>query len=113
MRALAPRHAPILGRPISFVGGGGHWVQWEGDRPVGGVLLLGSNFAPTHKLWCAFGMPPAEYSTRRGPRKWMRGVYVNATAVACEVPAGYLGDYPVSASTDDVRYSTVTSNITY
>ena len=88
-------------------------MQWEGDRPVGGVLLLGSNFAPTHKLWCAFGMPPAEYSTRRGPRKWMRGVYVNATAVACEVPAGYLGDYPVSASTDDVRYSTVTSNITY
>jgi hypothetical protein len=58
-------------------------------------------------------MPPAEYSTRRGPWKWMRGVYVNATAVACEVPAGYLGDYPVSASTDDVRYSTVTSNITY
>ena len=31
-----------------------------------GVLLVGSNFAPTDFLWCRFGVP-SEHATRRGP----------------------------------------------
>ena len=48
---------------------------------VGGVVLFGRNFAPTDFLWCAFGMPPEEYTTARGPWKWTRAVYLNASAV--------------------------------
>ena len=68
IEALVPRHAPIGGRRIHFLDGkgvwgethahdgaavSGPWAQWEGAVPSGGVLLLGSNFAPTHFLWCA------------------------------------------------------------
>ena len=79
---------------------------------TGGVLLLGRNFAPTNFLWCAFGVP-ANYASRRGPWRWSRAVYVNDSAIRCEVPSGYVGDFPVAASTDDVIFSIVTSTITY
>ena len=108
-----PRHAPIAGRLIHFEGGAGPWGQYEGDVSTGGVLLLGSNFAPTPFLWCAFGMPEAVYTTARGPWKWTRGAYVNSSAVRCEVPAGYVGDFEVAASTDDRRFSTHRATLTY
>ena len=70
----------------------------------GGVVLYGSNFVPSHFLWCAFAVPLAEASTR-GAWRWTRGVYVNASAVRCEVPRGFLGDFRVTSSTDDMHYS--------
>ena len=111
--SLHPRHAPIGGRPLDFVGGEGVWGQWRGSVPTGGVLLLGHNFAPTNYLWCAFGMPPHVYSTARGPWRWSRAAYLNASAVACEVPPGYVGDFDVAASHDDLSFSAQTSTITY
>ena len=110
---LTPPYAPLRGRPIRFAGGLGIWEQWAGDEPVGGVVVHGRNFAPTHFLWCAFGMDAARYTTARGSWKWTRAVYLHSRAVACEVPAGYLGDFPVSATTDDRRYSTRQATLTY
>ena len=79
----------------------------------GGVLLLGSNFAPTDFLWCAFSMPPAEVVTARGPWRWTRGAYVNSSAILCAVPQGYEGDWQVAATHDDVLYGNTTAQITY
>ena len=150
--SLHPSHAPIHGRSLRLVGGWelvdhGHWEDYKGAEVHGGVMLIGSNFVPTHFLWCAFrppparprtthhththahaprprprprprpfplplprahprprprpcpnlgrcafAVPPAEASTR-GAWRWMRGVYMNATAVRCEVPHGVNGDF--------------------
>ena len=65
------------------------------DQVHGGAVLVGSNFVPSHFLWCAFAVPPAEASTR-GAWRWTRGVYINATAVRCEVPQGFIGDFQVA-----------------
>ena len=110
---IVPPYAPLNGRAIRFTGGLGPWYMYSGDGPVGGAILLGRNFAPTNFLWCAYGMPEAQYTTGRGPWKWTRGVYLNSSAIQCEVPAGYLGDHPVAASTDDRLFSTVTSILTF
>ena len=67
------------------MGGLGIWGQWEGSVPTGGAVLLGTNFAPTNFLWCAFGMDGAVYTTVRGPWRWTRAAYLNASAIACEV----------------------------
>ena len=47
---------------------------------------------------CAYGMPAANYTTARGPWKWTRGVYLNASAMQCEVPAAYFGRPPPLAT---------------
>ena len=109
VEALHPSYAPVHGRPLRLEGDWelvdhGHWEDYKGAEVHGGIVLVGSNFVPSHFLWCAFGVPPAEASTR-GAARWTRGVYINATAVRCEVPPGFLGDFTVSASTDDVHYS--------
>lgn len=113
IRAIEPRHAPTTGRGVRFVGGEGPWGLWRDTAVAGGVLLLGSNLAPTRFLWCAFGMDGAQYETSRGPWRWTRGAYLNATAMRCEVPRGFVGDYAVAASTDDARYSDAVGTITY
>ena len=94
---IDPPHAPISGRHVRFEGGGGPWGQYVGSEAVGGILLRGSNFAPTRYLWCAFGMPEDVYATSRGPWKWTRAAFLNATAVRCEVPPGFVGDFPVGS----------------
>ena len=95
---------PTTGRALRLEGGGGRWEKYAGATVLGGVLLVGSNFAPTDFLWCRFGVP-SEHATRRGPWRYSRAVYLNATQVRCEVPAGYAGDFSVSASHDDRMYS--------
>ena len=42
-----------------------------------------------------------------------RAAYLNASAVQCEVPEGYLGDWQVATTHDDRLFSSVTSTITY
>ena len=116
VESLHPSYAPTHGRPLRLEGGWelvdhGHWEDYKGAEVHGGIVLYGSNFVPSHFLWCAFAVPPAEASTR-GAWRWTRGVYINATAVRCEVPRGFLGDFRVSASTDDVRYSYPNSSST-
>ena len=113
LTSITPTSVPIGGLNVRFVGGAGAWGEWVGTEPQGGMLLVGTNFAPTNFLWCAFGMPPEIYTTTRGSWRWTRALYLNATAVRCEVPEGYLGDYPVAASTDDVLFSTNNPTFTY
>ena len=110
---IEPTYAAISGRRLRFVGGLGPWGQWEGTQVTGGLLLMGSNFAPTNFLWCAFGMPPEFYTTSRGPWRWTRGVYLSPTEIRCDVPEGFLGEFPVAASTDDVQFSSETQTLTY
>lgn len=110
---ITPSFVPIGGLPVRFVGGAGAWGEWRGTDIEGGMLLVGSNFAPTNFLWCAFGMPPEIYTTTRGPWRWTRALYINASAVRCEVPEGFLGDYPVATSTDDTIFSTANPTFTY
>ena len=107
---LVPAHAPIDGRPLVF-DADGHWNRYA-TPPSGGILLLGSNFVPSDYLWCAFGVPP-ERKTSRGAWHWTRAVYVNTSAVRCEVPPGVVGIFTVAASTDDVTYSTQIAQLTY
>ena len=104
LELLSPPHVPTTGRALRLEGGGGRWEKYAGATVLGGVLLVGSNFAPTDFLWCRFGVP-SEHATRRGPWRYSRAVYLNATQVRCEVPAGYAGDFSVSASHDDRMYS--------
>ena len=72
-------------------------VAAAGVAVHGGALLTGLNFAPTHFLWCAFGVPP-EHADARGAWRHTRGAYLNSTAIRCEVPPGFVGDFPVAAS---------------
>ena len=81
MRALRPPYAPTSGRPLRLEGGSQHDLHWRNyaDAEVrGGVLLVGSNFAPTDFLWCAFSMDPQQVVTARGPWRWTRGLYATA-----------------------------------
>ena len=114
---LHPSYAPISGRPLRIVGDWdlvdhGHWEDYSGAEVHGGVVLIGSNFAPTNFLWCAFGIPQQAASTR-GPWRFSRGVFINSSAARCEVTPGFHGDFLVAASTDDVKFSVNMSTITY
>lgn len=113
INSVEPRHAPTTGRATRFVGGDGPWGLWEDTAVAGGVLLFGSNLAPTKFIWCAFGMNSSGYETARGSWRWTRGAYLNASAMRCEVPPGFVGDYPVAATTDDRIFSTAVGTITY
>ena len=116
--ALHPSYSPTAGQPLQIAGdwqldlGHGHWNGYMGAEVDGGLIVEGTNFAPTHYLWCAFGVP-SEHGSTRGPWRSARAVYINATAVRCEVPRGYHGDFHVAATTDDVIYSGNTSILTY
>lgn len=115
---LHPSYSPTAGQPLQIAGDwqldldNGHWNGYKGAEVHGGVIVEGTNFAPTQFLWCAFGMP-AEHGSTRGPWRSTRAVYVNASAMRCEVPRGYHGDFPVAATTDDILFSSNTSILTY
>jgi len=118
VNVLHPSYSPTAGQQLQIEGDWqldldhGHWNGYKGAELHGGVIVQGTNFAPTQFLWCAFGMP-AEHGSTRGPWRSTRAVYINATAMRCEVPRGHHGDFPVAATTDDVTYSRNTSILTY